>query len=116
MQASNNSGTIALMQSKTVGLKDVQAFWNATPCNTTRSSLTPGTREFFDDIETKRYILEPHIKSFADFGAWKGKKVLEIGCGMGTDTMQFAKAGADITAVDYSTGSLELATKRAKMY
>lgn len=99
-----------------VGLGDVQAFWNEVPCNTTRSSLPVGSKEFFDDVEKKRYQLEQHIKPFADFPAWKGKKVLEIGCGMGTDTMQFAKAGAAITAVDYSTSSLELAEKRSKIY
>jgi len=57
--------------------------------------------------------MEPHIKPFADFRAWGGEKVLEIGCGLGTDTMQFAKTGAIVTAVDYSTSSLELAKKRA---
>jgi len=81
-----------------------------------RTQFAPGTKEFFDDIEKKRYILEPHIQSFADFPAWKGKKVLEIGCGLGTDTLQFAKVGAIVTAIDYSTSSLELADKRAKMY
>ncbi|GAB1409758.1 hypothetical protein MASR1M90_09120 [Desulfovibrionales bacterium] len=60
--------------------------------------------------------MEPHIPLFAEFEKWKGKKVLEIGCGIGTDTMNFARAGAQVTAVDLSTESLALAKKRAEVF
>lgn len=92
----------------------MQNFWNTTPCNTTRTTLPVGSREFFDDIAEKRYRMEPHIRPFARFEEWKGKDVMEIGCGLGTDTMSFAKAGAIVTAVDYSTSSLALAQTNAQ--
>jgi SAM-dependent methyltransferase len=42
--------------------------------------------------------------------------VLEVGCGIGTDTINFAKAGASVTAVDLSDESLKLARQRAKVF
>ena len=53
---------------------------------------------------------------FADFPTWKGKKVLEIGCGLGTEAINFARHGADYTGTDLSIESLNLAQNRFKVY
>jgi ubiquinone/menaquinone biosynthesis C-methylase UbiE len=75
-----------------------------------------GTREYFDEVEARKYFVEPHIPAFAQFERWRGKRVLEVGCGIGTDTINFARAGAQVTAVDLSTESLAVAQKRAETY
>lgn len=95
---------------------DVRRYWNARPCNIRHSRKPVGTREYFDEVEARKYRVEPHIPIFAEFERWRGKKVLEIGCGIGTDTMNFARAGAQVTAVDLSDESLSVAKKRASVF
>jgi SAM-dependent methyltransferase len=97
-------------------IQTVQSYWNARPCNIRHSPQPVGTREYFDEVEKRKYFVEPHIPAFAQFERWKGKKVLEIGCGIGTDTINFARAGAFVTAVDLSEQSLVLARQRAKTF
>lgn len=90
----------------------VRAFWQEHPCGTKFSDAEMGTREFFDRVEAHRYGKEWHIPIAADFSSTRGLKVLEIGCGLGTDGAQFAKAGADYTGIDLTEVSIELAKKR----
>ncbi|MBA3335012.1 MAG: class I SAM-dependent methyltransferase [Acidobacteria bacterium] len=94
----------------------VQDYWNRRPCNIRHSTAEIGTKEYFDQVEARKYLVEPHIPAFAEFERWKGKKVLEIGCGIGTDTINFARAGAEVTAVDLSVESLKLAQQRAEIF
>jgi SAM-dependent methyltransferase len=94
----------------------VRAFWQAHPCGTKFSEAEIGTREFFERIEAHRYEKEWHIRTAADFAHTQGLKVLEIGCGLGTDGAQFARAGADYTGVDLTDAAIELARKRFELF
>jgi len=99
-----------------ININNVRDYWNNRPCNIRHSEKEVGTKAYFDEVEARKYFVEPHIPLFAEFEVWKGKKVLEIGCGIGTDTISFARAGADVTAVDLSDASLHVARKRSECF
>ena len=103
------------MDFETVPIERVRDFWDGRPCNIKHSPKPVGSREFFDEVEARKYFVEPHIPRFAEFEKWRGKKVLEIGCGIGTDTMNFARHGASVAAVDLSEKSLEIAYLRRRV-
>lgn len=97
-------------------IERVKEFWNRRPCNIRHSVKPVNTREYFDEVEARRYFVEPHISQFAQFEHWQGKRVLEVGCGIGTDSINFARNGADLTVVDLSDQSLEICRKRFAIY
>jgi len=98
-------------------LKDrVRAFWQANPCGVKFADAEPGTRHFYELVEAHRYTKEWHIPLAADFAGSSGLKVLEIGCGLGTDGAQFAEAGADYTGVDLTEAAVELARRRFELF
>lgn len=97
-------------------IAEVRDYWNARPCNIRHSPKLVGSKEYFDEVEARKYFVEPHIPAFAQFPRWAGKRVLEIGCGIGTDTVNFARAGARVTAIDLSETSLEVARRRAEIF
>src|SRR3954447_24778163 len=99
-----------------VPIAKVREYWDRRPCNIRHSPAPVGTRQYFDEVEQRKYLVEPHIPAFAEFPRWAGKRVLEIGCGIGTDTMNFARAGASVTAVDLSPRSLDVARQRAEVF
>ena len=99
-----------------IPIQEVKNYWNARPCNLKHSTKPQGTKEYFDEVEKRKFFVEPHLVDFADFPSVRGKKVLEIGCGLGTTTINFAKAGAQkVTAVDLSDKSISLAKQRAEV-
>ena len=63
--------------------KEIKDYWDRRPCNIRHSDSELGTKKYFDEVEERKYFVEPHIPKFADFAQWKGKRVLEIGCGSG---------------------------------
>lgn len=99
-----------------VSITKVRTFWNKRPCNIRHSSFEIGTKEYFNEVEKRKYFVESHIPKFARFNSWRDKNILEIGCGIGTDTINFARAGARVTAVEISSKSISIAKKRAGIF
>jgi 2-polyprenyl-3-methyl-5-hydroxy-6-metoxy-1,4-benzoquinol methylase len=90
----------------------VREFWQEHPCGTKFTDVATGSAEFFERIEQHRYEKEWHIPVAANFAATRGLRVLEIGCGIGTDGAQFARAGADYTGIDLTEAAIDLARSR----
>lgn len=93
----------------------MRRFWDASPCGSTLTEAKAGTPEFFAEVERSRYELEPFIERFAEFREAAGDRVLEIGVGLGTDLIQFARRGANVTGVDLAERSIELAKRRFEL-
>jgi len=91
---------------------EVREYWNAHPCGTQFTNLEWGSKEFFEEVEKFRYLTQPFMNEIVGFDKFVGKKVLEIGCGLGTDLLQFARNGANVTGVDLTPNSIELVRKR----
>jgi SAM-dependent methyltransferase len=92
-----------------------QSFWTSYQPGTRAAHEPVGTSAFFADVETRRYALEPDILEMADFPRWAGRDVLEAGCGIGTDAVQFVRAGARYRGIDFSPKALELARSRPEL-
>lgn len=93
----------------------VREFWQANPCGTKFADAPAGTRAFFERVETHRYEKEWHIPQAAGFDAARGLRVLEIGCGLGTDGARFARAGALYTGVDLTEAAVSLARRNFEL-
>jgi ubiquinone/menaquinone biosynthesis C-methylase UbiE len=57
----------------------------------------------------------PQIPRFVKFEKYKGLKILEVGCGIGTDLTNFAKSN-DAVGIDISKESLKLAKENFKLH
>jgi SAM-dependent methyltransferase len=98
-------------------LKDrVRAFWQENPCGTKFADAPPGSRRFYELVEEHRYDKEWHIPIAAAFSQSKNLNVLEVGCGLGTDGAQFAKAGAIYTGIDLTDAAVDLARRRFELF
>jgi len=116
MDRNTNVERISTRGSKMTSIETIRKYWDNRPCNIKHSDAPLGTKEYFDQVEARRYTVEPHNYQFAEFDRYKGKRVLEIGCGIGTDAVNFARAGAEYTGIELSSVSLELAKQRFQIY
>src|SRR5712672_3174385 len=92
--------------------------WGSDPAGAVYGSQHEfGTREFFDEVERHRYQKYapwmPEVMGFSDFA---GQRLLEIGCGMGTDLLQFARGGAQVTGVDLTPRSIEISRQHLAVF
>jgi ubiquinone/menaquinone biosynthesis C-methylase UbiE len=92
-------------------LSGVHDFWNTEACGTQFIQNARTEKEFFERFREFRYQTEWHIPLLVPFHEAKGRKVLEIGIGNGTEGVMFALNGASYTGVDLTEAALE-ATQR----
>lgn len=90
-------------------LAAVREYWNGHVHDWKVARSPAGTREFFEEIEAYRYEKLHYLPRLVNFAAYRGRKVLDVGCGVGNDLSRFAKAGAICTGVDLAPHSIELA-------
>ena len=96
-------------------LKKVIKFWDKNPCNINHSKKKFLSKEYFLEVSKKKFKAEPHIKKFVKIKL-KNKKILDIGCGIGTMGHYFCNKGANYYGLDISKKSLDIAKHRFEIF
>lgn len=94
----------------------IRNYWNEHQYEYQISKHPPGTIEYFNDIELYYEKKHGYMNEIIDYNNLEGKKVLEIGCGLGVQPVKLAKAGADVTAIDISDFAVEMTKKNLEVH
>lgn len=100
---------------KNIPIKKVYDFWNKSSCGEKLYLFSTDCQGYLAQ-SSERYRLEPFILPFADFDTAKGKKVLEIGVGLGSDHQMFAKAGCILYGIDLTERAIEHTKRRLNLF
>ena len=95
--------------------KQVHDFWNDASCGESLY-LQGADRAGYEAQARVRYELEPYIFDLAKFDSARGKRVLEIGVGLGADHQMFAAAGAELYGIDLTERAIEHTRHRLSMF
>jgi ubiquinone/menaquinone biosynthesis C-methylase UbiE len=96
-------------------VQQVKSFWESHVNNEYYTREARGSSEYFDEIERRRYRWHYHLPELFGSLDGRGRKLLEIGCGIGVDSIQLAKAGFEVTAVDLTEAAIEVARRFAQV-
>jgi ubiquinone/menaquinone biosynthesis C-methylase UbiE len=83
--------------------------WSANPCGALEGD--ENTLDYFLRVERVRYEQQPWQRGRFRFAQYAGQRVLEVGVGLGTDLVQFAKAGAVCHGIDITDRHLGMTAR-----
>jgi SAM-dependent methyltransferase len=89
-------------------VETVRQFWQTHVNNEYYTEATRGTATYFREIEQRRYLTHYHLPELFGSLDGRGRRLLEIGCGIGVDSIQLAQRGFRVTAVDLTENALEI--------
>lgn len=92
-------------------LSKIASYWDERIHDLAITTEPVGSPGFFRQLDEYRYDKLNYLPRLVDFPAYKGKQLLEVGCGAGIDLVRFGKAGAILTGIDLSRTALDLAGK-----
>ena len=99
---------VASHPSRSQALKEaVRDHWERETCGT-RYGTSDERKRYFEQIEESRYRMEHYIPEFARFEEGRGRGVLEIGVGAGTDFSRWVACEAIATGVDLTEAAIGL--------
>lgn len=89
----------------------VRDYWNTHIHDLEVTRHPPGSPGFFADLDEYHFEKLHHLLRLVPFDRVRGLRVLEVGCGAGTDLVRFAHGGAQVTGVDVAPSAIELARR-----
>jgi ubiquinone/menaquinone biosynthesis C-methylase UbiE len=92
-------------------ISQITQYWDARIHDLVIATHPVGTPGFFRQLDEYRYDKLNYLPRLVDFSSYRGKTLLEVGCGAGIDLVRFAQAGAAVTGIDLSTTAIDLARK-----
>jgi SAM-dependent methyltransferase len=87
----------------------IRDYWNEHIHDLEITTHPVGSRGFFDDLDQYHFEKLHHLLRLVAFDGYRGRSVLEIGCGAGVDLARFARGGANVTGVDIAAAAIDLA-------
>jgi SAM-dependent methyltransferase len=90
-------------------IDEVRTYWEQHIHDLEITTHAVGSRAFFTDLDQYHFEKLHHLLRLVDFNGYRGRTVLEVGCGAGVDLARFAKGGASVTGVDLTVSAIELA-------
>lgn len=93
----------------------VQEFWQNSPCDSWFTNEPRGTVAFYQSLDKHRYRVHRRLQAAVGFERTRGLRVLEIGCGCGSEAERFARAGAHYTAIDLTDAALGITRQRFQL-
>ncbi len=97
-------------------IDQIQQYWNTRIHDLEMTDKPVGSLAFFDDLDEYRFDKLRYLPQLVDFGGFRGQTLLEVGCGIGTDLVRFARGGALVTGVDLSQTAIDMATKNVALH
>jgi len=96
-------------------IDDVRQYWERHIHDFDVTTHAPGSRGFFEDLDAYHFEKLHPLPRLIDFDRYKGRRVLDVGCGAGVDLARFAKAGAVAVGVDLAASAIDLARQNFKL-
>lgn len=91
---------------------EIMKYWETRLPQVWYSDKNEGSIEWLNELEYKRYrVFYSCLPEVAEFEWHKGEKVLEVGVGVGTDLIQYAKNGARVSGIDLTEKAMESTKK-----
>jgi ubiquinone/menaquinone biosynthesis C-methylase UbiE len=97
-------------------LEAIRIYWNEHIHDLEIARHAVGTKEFFAELAAYRFEKLEYLPRVVDFSAYAGKRLLEVGCGVGIDLARFAQQAARVTGVDLAEVSIDLARRNFALH
>lgn len=99
------------MTASDASIDRIRAYWNEHIHDLDVSAHEPGSPGFFADLDEYHFEKLHHLLTLVDFEGYRGRRVLDVGCGAGVDLARFARGGAQAFGVDLAESAIALARK-----